>query len=85
MAVDTAAKRCSALTTYLPFRFGNVPSGTVSRPDALWAYSGITYISSVPTHTVSVYVYSPARTANVESGTRTHNIYSGRKTHDGSD
>lgn len=69
----------------MPFRFGNVPSGTVSRPDALWAYSGLTYVSSVPTHTVAITVYGPRRTVEVESGTRTLNIYSGRKTHDGSD
>lgn len=48
MAVDTAVKRCSALTAWVPFSFGNVPSGTVSRPDSLWTYRGLTYTVTVP-------------------------------------
>ena len=42
MAVDTATKRCSALTAWLPWHFGSVPAGTVNRQDALWSYTGIT-------------------------------------------
>lgn len=42
MAVDTAAKRLGALKFWQVWQFGTVPSGTVNRYSALWAYPGIT-------------------------------------------
>lgn len=80
MAVDTAEKRISALKYNQAWLFGTVPSGTVDRYAALWAYSGISAVATVPTHAIAITVYGPVRSVEVCGPSRSVTAYAPVKT-----
>lgn len=80
MAVDTAEKRISALKFNSPWLFGTVPSGTVDRYAALWAYSGISAVATVPTHSIAFTIYGPDRAVSAYGPKRTVTAYSPTRT-----